>query len=127
MSAASDYMENASLKWALSTNSVTRPTAWYVALFTSATTDVGGGTECSGGSYARQSVTFTITNDTASNSAQILFPTASSSWGTISYFAIYDASTGGNMLFHGPLSSSKLIDIGDSFLFNIGGLSVTAA
>lgn len=127
MSAASDYMENAALKWALTTNSVTRPTTWYIALFTTATTDAGGGTEVSGGSYARQSATFTVTNDTAATNANVLFPTATADWGTVTHVAIYDAVSGGNMLFHGAASSSKLIQTGDAYLINSGNMTVTMA
>lgn len=127
MSAASDYMENAALKWALTTTSVTRPTTWYVALFISATTDAGGGTEVTGGSYARQAATFTVTNDTAATNANVLFPTATADWGTVTHVAIYDASTGGNSLFHGAASSSKLIQTGDAYLINSGNLTVTMA
>jgi hypothetical protein len=114
MAAASNYVENLSLKWLLSANAATRPTAWYVALFTSDPTDAGTGTEVSGGSYARQSASFTITNDVAANSAQLLYPTASSNWGAVSHVGIYDASTGGNLLFHGAASSTKLIETGDA-------------
>lgn len=125
MAAASDYLETASLKWALTANAVTRPTAWYVALFTTATTDAGGGTEVSGGSYARTAVSFSVTNNVASNSANVLFPTATASWGTVTHVAIYDASTGGNLLFHGAASSSKLIDVGDAYLISASNISVT--
>lgn len=127
MSAASDYMENAALKWALTTNSVTRPTTWYVSLHTTATTDAGGGTEVTGGSYARQSASFTVTLDTAATSANILFPTATADWGTITHVAIWDSLSGGNMLFHGAASSSKLIQTGDAYLINSGNLTVTMA
>lgn len=127
MSAASDYMENASLKWALTTNSVTRPTTWYVSLHTSATTDAGGGTEVTGGSYARQTAAFTVTSDTAATSANILFPTATADWGTVTHVAVWDAVSGGNMLFHGAASSSKLIQTGDAYLINAGNLTVTMA
>lgn len=125
MSAASDYMENLALKWALTTNSATRPTTWYVALFTTATTDAGGGTEVTGGSYARQSATFTVTNDTAATNANVLFPTATADWGTVTHVAIYDSLSGGNLLFHGAASSSKLIQTGDAYLINSGNLTVT--
>lgn len=127
MSAASDYTENLALKWLLTANTATRPTTWYVGLFTTATTDAGGGTEVTGGSYARQAASFTVTNDTAATSANILFPTASADWGSISHIAIYDASSGGNMLFHGAASSTKTISSGDAYLINSGNLTVTLA
>lgn len=127
MSAASDYTENLALTWLLTSSSATRPSAWYLGLFTSATSDAGGGTEVSGGSYARQSVAFTVSTSTASNSATITFPTASASWGTITHVAVFDASTSGNMLFHGAVTTSKTIDSGDTFQVTSGNLTITLA
>jgi hypothetical protein len=127
MSAASDYTENLALTWLLTSSSATRPSAWYLGLFTSATSDAGGGTEVSGGSYARQSVAFTVSTSTASNSATITFPTASASWGTITHVAVYDASTSGNQLFHGAVTTSKTIDSGDTFQVTAGNLTITLA
>jgi len=127
MSAASDYTENLALTWLLTSSSATRPSAWYLGLFTSATSDAGGGTEVSGGSYARQSVAFTVSTSTASNSATITFPTASASWGTITHVAVYDASTSGNQLFHGAVTTSKTIDSGDTFQVTSGNLTITLA
>lgn len=127
MSAASDYTENLALTWLLTSSSATRPSAWYLGLFTSATSDAGGGTEVSGGSYARQSVAFTVSTSTASNSATITFPTASASWGTITHVAVYDASTSGNQLFHGAVTTSKTIDNGDTFQVTAGNLTITLA
>ena len=72
--------ETSTLKYLLTTDSVTRPTSWYVGLFTSDPTDTGAaGTEVSGSAYARTAATFTVTNDTATNSASIEFPAANGS------------------------------------------------
>ena len=60
MSSFTDYTENLVLTYLLTTDSATRPTAWYVGLFTAAPSDTGGGTEVSGNGYARV-VTGTIT------------------------------------------------------------------
>ena len=95
--------ETHTLQYLLTTDSVTRPTAWYIALFTSDPTDTGSaGTEVSTGTgYARTAVTFTVTGDTASNSAAVEFPAASGgNWGTVSHIGVMDASTGGNMIVH---------------------------
>jgi hypothetical protein len=127
MAAASNYVENLSLKWLLTAQTATRPTTWFVSLHTADVTDAGTGTEVAGGSYARQSATFTVTNDVAANSANVLFPTASANWGTISHVAIWDASTGGNLLFHGAATSTKVIETGDAYLINAGNLTVTMA
>jgi hypothetical protein len=127
MSAASNHTETLALKWLLTTDSATRPTAWYVALFTTDPTDLGSGTEVSGTNYARQSVAFTVTGDTASNSATITFPAAGSNWGTISHVGVYDASTSGNLLFHGAVTTSKSIDSADTFQISSGNLDITLA
>ena len=58
MAALSDVSEKLVLDWLMTTGSATRPTAWYVALYTGAPSDSGGGTEVSTGGYARQTVTF---------------------------------------------------------------------
>ena len=127
MSAASDYTENLALTFLLTASTATRPTAWYVALFTTATNDTSGGTEVTGGSYARQTVAWTVTNDTAANTSTITFPTASASQGTITHVAIHDASTAGNRLFHGAVTTSKSIDTGDTFQITAGSLTITLA
>ena len=107
------------------TETVTRPTAWYLALFTTDPGDGDTGTEVSGGGYARQSATFTVTNDTASNSAAIEFPTATANYGTVSHVGVYTASTGGTLIAHAALSSAKSIETGDVFRVPAGDLDIT--
>jgi len=128
MAGFTNYAENLVLTWTFTASAATRPTAWYVALYTVAPGESGGGTECSGTSYARQTVTFTVSGTaptTASNSAAIEFPTAGGSWGTIVAAAILDASTAGNMIAFADLTTSKAIDTGDVLRFNTGALTVT--
>jgi hypothetical protein len=127
MSAASNYTETLALTYLLTASAATRPTAWYVALFTSDPTDAGSGTEVSGTNYARQSVAFTVSGDTASNDATITFPAAGSNWGTITHVGVYTASTSGNLLFHGAVTTSKSIDTGDTFQISSGNLDITLA
>ena len=121
----SNTFETTTLKWLLTTDSVTRPTAWYVALYTAAPSDAGGGTEVSGGSYVRKAATFTVTGDTASNSAAVEFDAATASWGTVTHAGIFDASSGGNLIAYASLTASKLIDSGDVLRFPISDLTVT--
>lgn len=129
MSSFSDYTENLLLNWLLTTNSATRPTAWYVGLFTAAPSDTGGGTEVTGNGYARVATgTMSIsgTATTASNAAAIEFAAASGgNWGTITHAAIFDASTGGNMLAWAPLTTSRTINSGDVFRIPASSLTVT--
>lgn len=129
MSSFSDYTENLVLNWLFTTNSATRPTAWYVGLFTAAPSDTGGGTEVSGSAYARKAtwtITVSGTATTATNSAAIEFDAASGgNWGTITHAAIFDASSGGNMLAWAALTTSRTINDGDVFRIPAGSLTVT--
>ena len=126
MAEFSNYLENAIINAVLRNTSYTSPTTVYVGLYTDDPTDADAGTEVSGGSYARTSVTFGApSNGVSTNSADVTFPTATASWGTVTHIGIHDASTGGNLLFHTPLDTSKTIDSGDIFKITSGNLSVT--
>lgn len=128
MSAASNYTENLALVWLLTSDSATRPSAWYLALFTSDPTDAGSGTEVSGTNYTRKAITFSVSTDTASNSATVTFDAAGSGgWGTVTHVGVYDASSAGNLLFHGAVTTSKTIDEGDTFQVSSGNLTITLA
>lgn len=126
MAEFSDYLENKVLDHVLRNTSYTSPTTVYVGLFTSDPTDAGSGTEVSGGSYARQilSVT-TASGGIVTSSADVTFPQATASWGTISHIGVLDALTSGNLLMHTPLTTSKAIDNGDILKITSGNLTVT--
>ena len=129
MASFSDYTENLVLNWLLTTSSVTRPTAWYVGLFTAAPSDAGGGTEVSGNAYVRKvtgTMTVSGTATTATNDAAIEFAAASGgNWGTITHAAIFDAETAGNMLAWAPLTTARTINDGDAFRIPATSLTVT--
>ena len=128
MAEFSNYLENALINATLRNTAYTSPTTVYVSLYTSDPTDADSGTEVSGGSYARTSATFDApSNGVTQNSADITFPTATASWGTVSHIGIHDASTSGNLLFHTALDTSKTIDSGDIFKIETGNLTVTLA
>lgn len=126
----SDYLEDAILDHVLGGGDYTRPGTVYVALYTAAPTDAGGGTEVSGGSYARVAVTNNATNwpaassGTKQNGTAIQFPQATASWGTVVAFAILDASSGGNFLYWGDLTASKSVESGDTAEFAVGGVTI---
>jgi hypothetical protein len=129
MAGFSDYYESKVLDHMLRGTAFTPPATVYVALFTTAPTDAGGGTEVSGGGYARQSVTFGApsgTNPTQiANSADVNFPVATAAWGTVVAFGLFDASTAGNLLAWDNLTASKQIDVNDQAKFAAGDLKVT--
>ena len=126
----SNYLENALLNATLNATTYTAPATVYVSLWTSDPTDAGSGTEVSGGSYARTAVSFATASGTSGNvlnDADVTFPTATASWGTVGWIGINDAATSGNLLYHTALDTSKTIDSGDIFKISTGNLSVTLA
>jgi hypothetical protein len=137
MSAASNYLENKVLDHVLTTTSYTQPTTRYLALFTGTSSTVLANLEAgtltnevstSGSAYARKAVTFAASsNGSSSTNANVVFDTATASWGTITCIAVMDALTGGNVLFAGALTASKVIDSGDTFQVTAGNLTVTLA
>jgi hypothetical protein len=118
--------------------SYTPPATIFVALFTVAPTSFTagtGGTEVTGGGYARASVTNNTTNFPSisgntrvkTTGANITFATPTADWGTVTAFAFYDASSGGNYLAGGDLTASKTINAGDTVVFNTGTLTLTVS
>jgi len=130
MAALSDHAEKLLLDWLMTTGTATRPTNWFVALYTAAPSDSGGGTEVSGGGYARQSATFDAASSpggTTSNTNEITFTASGAAFGTVTHIGIFDASTGGNLLWHGALSAFKTIADGDALVFSAGNIDLTLA
>lgn len=120
----SNYLENKILDHSLGTTSYTMPAAVYVALYTVAPSDAGGGTEVTGGSYSRKTATFgAASSGSATNTNNIDFTGMPGA--TVVAIGIFDASTSGNLLFHGTLNTSKTVDSGDTLRIAIGDLSIT--
>ena len=117
--------ETSTLTYLFTAGSVTRPTAWYLGLFTSDPGESGAGTEVSGGGYVREAVAFTVSGNTATNSGAIEWSAATSSWGTVTYIAIMDAITGGNMIASNALTTSKAIGTDDIIRVPAGDLDIT--
>ena len=126
MAEFSNYLENAVINAVLRNTAYTSPTTVYVSLYTSDPTDADSGTEVSGGSYARTAVTFGApSNGVSTNSADVEFPQATASWGSVTHIGIHDAASAGNLLFHTILDTTKTIDSGDIFKIASGNLTVT--
>lgn len=129
MAGLTDYAENKVLDHIVGKTSFTMPSVW-VALFTAAPSDAGGGTECTGGSYARKSTAgsdwVAAASGASSNAAAITFVTPSGSWGTVTHFALMDASTSGNMLAWNAVTTPQAVGTGNLVQFAIGALTLTA-
>lgn len=144
MSAMSDFLENRLIDQLFRGQAAPTTTTLHVGLLTAAPSDSGGGTEVSGGSYARVAVSSSLANwagtqsagstvassgsgGQTSNNVAITFPTPTAGWGNVTHFGIYDASTGGNLLFWGALTIAKTINQADTVTFPAASLSITFA
>jgi hypothetical protein len=126
MAEFSDYLENKVLDHVLRNVSYSSPTTVYVGLYTTDPTDAGSGTEVTGGSYARQVLSVTTASaGIVTSSADINFPQATASWGSVGYLGILDALSSGNLLMHTALTTAKTIDTGDILKISSGNLTVT--
>ena len=131
MAAMTDYLENKLIDLIFRGQTYSLPATLYFALFTSGPTEAGGGTEVSGGAYARVGVARSLANfagtqaagstaassgtsGTTSNNVAVTFPAPTANWGTIFGVAVFDAATGGNMLFQGALGTPKTVNSGDA-------------
>lgn len=144
MAALSDFLENKIIDHVLRGTAYVAPVTVFVALLTAAPADAGGGTEVTGGAYARVAVTTALTTfagtqgaastvassgsgGVTSNNAVVTFPTPTAGWLTATHWAVYDAATGGNLLIHAALTVAKTINTGDAVSFAAGALTVTLA
>lgn len=129
--AMSDYLENKIIDWLFRGQAFTPPATIYVSLHTAACSDSSGGTEVTGGSYARVAVTSSLTNwagtqaaastavssgtgGTTSNNAAITYASPTANWGVITHTGLYDALSGGNLLTCTALTVSKTVNNGDA-------------
>ena len=120
----SNYLENKLIDHFLGTASYTMPTDVYVALYTVAPGEAGGGTEVTGGSYARQIATFSAAASGAtSNDSNIDFVNMPAA--TTVAIGIFDALTSGNLLLYGSLTTNKTTDAGDTLRIATGDLDIS--
>lgn len=120
----SDYLENKLLDHFLGTTTYTKPATVYVALYTVAPSDAGGGTEVAGGSYSRQVATFSsASSGTTSNSSNIDFTNMPAC--TVTAIGIHDNATTGNLLVWGTLTANKSLDAGDTLRIATGDLDIS--
>jgi hypothetical protein len=127
---ASNYLENKLLDHVCKRTAYTQPANLYLALFTgSPATNLEAGTltnEVSGNGYARTAIAFNnASGGSITNSATVSFPVATGSWSTITYVAVMDALTAGNVLFYGALVTPKTVSTDDIFQIQASNLTIT--
>jgi len=123
----SNYLQDELINGTLRNTAYTPPATVYMALYTSNPTKANTGTELSGNGYVRTAITFAApSSGVSSNSAIVTFPTCTTAnWGVITHFALFDAQTTGHMLYFGALTASVTVNVGETFVAQIGGISVT--
>ena len=128
MSAMSNYLENEILDHILRNSAYTPATTVYIGLSTGSFGDDNSGTELSGNGYTRKSIAFDAASGGVSdNTSAVDFDAATGSWGSVSHFGLFDASTSGNLLIHGAFSAAKTVSTGDILRIAAGELDITAA
>lgn len=136
-----DYAENRIVDW-FRGQPLTAPASWFIGLDTIACTEAGGGTEVSGGSYARVAVSASLaawagtqsagsttastgTSGTTSNNTVIAFPAPTANWGQVVSIRVWDAASGGNAWICKTLTIAKTINNGDAApQFNAGTFTI---
>lgn len=128
MSAKSNYLEGKLIEHVLRNVSYTSPSTVYLSLHTADPTEAGSGAEVSGNNYSRQAIAFDAhSNGACANSDIETFTASGGSFGTVTHFGIFDASSSGNLLYYGALTASKVVADGDSLKFAAGSITITEA
>jgi hypothetical protein len=128
MSNLSNFAEKLVLDFLMTTGAAVRPTSWFLALYTAAPSDAGGGTEVSGAGYVRKAVTFgaaATPGGTTSNTGVVSYTAVGGVYGVVTHCAIFSAVSGGNMLWHGAMVAPRTINDSDTLSFAIGQIALT--
>jgi len=121
----SNTFETHVLNYVFNATSVTRPTSWFLALFTAAPTDGSSGTEVTGGGYLRKAVALTVSGNTATNSGIIEYPTATANYGTVVAVGVFDLVANGTLIAYGSLSTNKTIETNDTLRVPASDITIT--
>jgi hypothetical protein len=123
------FLAHELLDHAFRNSSYTPPATVHLALFTAAPTVAGGGTEVSaaGTAYARQAIAFNVAASRAIvQTAAEVFPEATGGgFGTVTHWGVFDASTGGNLLAFGALTTSQAVPAGVVATVPLGEVTIT--
>lgn len=133
MAGKSNYLEDKILNWLKGTSMGTSPAGLYVRLFTADPTDAGStANECTttiraGGGVAATfgSITTASGANTMANTGTVDFGTAAGAVTGVSHFGIFDAATGGNMLYSDALTTPRNVALGAAVSFAAGALVVS--
>lgn len=130
MSSFSNYLEQELLDHVFSLDAGYAQPSLYVALSSADPGEDGSGiNEPSGNGYARVAFSNWVRSvSEVSNNADITFPTATGPWvggANLTHFAIFDASSGGNMLAYGAITPAQAIAADNTVIYKTGNLTVS--
>lgn len=137
----SNYLESKVLGYWLKNETITQPTEVFLGILSVATDD-DTLTEIAGSDYSatdgdgavtsgeRPEIVFgaVSNNQIQGPTSDIEYDNTSGSQFTVNGFGVYDAATGGNLLYWGALTTSKQIENGDSIRFEAStSITITEA
>lgn len=130
-----DFLSQKLLNQIFGGTAYTFPTSLFLALFSVAPTTTTTGTEATGSGYARVSIVCNTTNwpaisgstTTIASGAAFTFPTATGNWSASANqtdAGFFDASSAGNLLYWGDLTTAKPVLNGDTASFASGAITI---
>jgi len=120
-----DYLRNRLLDATLKNTTYTSPATVYMALYSTVNTATTAGTELTGNSYSRQSVTFdSAASGLIASNAAVTFTSVGNTWLPAVSTAVIDASTGGNMLYF-QNGVPRTVPADESLTFESGDITIT--
>lgn len=119
----STYLKNKIIKHVLGEASFTMPTNVYLALYQNDPTVDDMATEISGGSYARQQLSFaTAVNGAKESNTSETFSSMPAC--TVTHWGIRDASSGGNLLYFGAFDLPIQLNAGNNLPIASGDIVI---
>lgn len=121
-----NYLEDKVLDLLFRNVAYSPPSTVYLGLATALSDDGDTITEVSGGSYARQAITFgAAASRQVQNDAAVTFPEATALWGDVAWVVLYDAVSSGNPLFYAAVSPAENVDTGGILSFGVNKITVS--
>lgn len=139
MSAASNYTEENVINALLRGVAFPLPSKTYVSLHTASPGEAGGNEVTTGAfpAYVRKEAEAggligsgwsAPVDGLTRNAKQLVYPSHNGAASIlVTHWAVYDAATGGNLLFYAPLATNRDLQVGDVFVFDVNALTVTMA
>lgn len=85
-----------------------------------------GAHEVATGGYARKPVSLAASAaQQIENDIEAVFGAATADWGTVAYYGLWDAASGGNFIAGGALDTPAPIGIGDTATILVGGIELS--